>query len=523
MRKLVSSGARRIFQPSWAKKVTLTAVIGSGVIVGSVYADSMNNQSTNDNLSSVYHVYMGDKHIGTFDQKETIQDFIDEQEKQAENDHYQDNVDLVPSEEIDFVEEMVFSTKHQSDQVKSTLKEDLSFVASAIEIKAGDQVLGYVNNLDEANEAVNQVISQYLPEGVDQSINLLKDDSNDLDQTTSLSSLLPDNLLQTGTLQNREQNDDSSFNETIELDDGSTVIDVGFTKDVTVTETKVDAQQLLEVQQLVKLLERGTETQQTYTVQENDAITTVASKHDISTDELIELNPDIEEDSVIQVGQEMKVTGMSSLVDVSYTETVTEEETIEYEEVVEKTDELYKGDSEVAQQGSDGKKEVTYEVEVENGEEVSREKVDENVIEEAQDKIVKEGTKVVPSRGTGNFVWPAVGGYVTSTYGPRWGSHHNGMDIAGVSNRTLKAADNGTVVEAGYHSGGHGNRVIIDHNNGYRTLYAHLSSISVSPGQTVRKGQAIGQMGSTGRSTGVHLHLELQKNGRTINPGPYFR
>ena len=120
-------------------------------------------------------------------------------------------------------------------------------------------------------------------------------------------------------------------------------------------------------------------------------------------------------------------------------------------------------------------------------------------------------------------MWPANGGYISSKMGYRWGKQHKGIDIARPSNRNIKAADNGTVVSAGWNSGGYGNRVIIDHNNGLRTLYAHLDSVDVSAGQTVGKGEKIGVMGNTGNSTGVHLHFEVHKNGTMENPLNYLQ
>jgi murein DD-endopeptidase MepM/ murein hydrolase activator NlpD len=81
------------------------------------------------------------------------------------------------------------------------------------------------------------------------------------------------------------------------------------------------------------------------------------------------------------------------------------------------------------------------------------------------------------------------------------------------------AADSGKVILAGWPDGrGYGNRVLIDHGNGYQTLYAHLLKIYVSEGQTVNRGDQIGQMGSTGRSTGIHLHFEILKSGSQIDP-----
>jgi murein DD-endopeptidase MepM/ murein hydrolase activator NlpD len=92
------------------------------------------------------------------------------------------------------------------------------------------------------------------------------------------------------------------------------------------------------------------------------------------------------------------------------------------------------------------------------------------------------------------------------------------LDIANPGAPPILAADSGTVSYAGCLSWGYGCYVIIDHGNGYQTLYAHLSRYSVSSGQSVSQGQTIGIMGSTGRSTGVHLHFEIRREGQLLNP-----
>lgn len=121
--------------------------------------------------------------------------------------------------------------------------------------------------------------------------------------------------------------------------------------------------------------------------------------------------------------------------------------------------------------------------------------------------------------GTGQFVWP-VSGRITQYF--VW--YHQGIDIANNSAPSILAADSGTVVMAGWPAPwAYGNRILIDHGNGFSTLYAHLSAIYVSPGQSVNRGQSIGRMGSTGRSTGVHLHLEIRSNGVAVNPLSYLK
>ncbi|MCX7881001.1 MAG: peptidoglycan DD-metalloendopeptidase family protein [Patescibacteria group bacterium] len=117
------------------------------------------------------------------------------------------------------------------------------------------------------------------------------------------------------------------------------------------------------------------------------------------------------------------------------------------------------------------------------------------------------------SRGSSNFIWPTSG---SITQYPVW--YHMAVDIANPGFPTVLASDGGTVIYAGCVGWGYGCHIIIDHNNGYQTLYAHLSSIKVSEGQSVSQGQQIGVMGSTGRSTGPHLHFEIRSGGQLLNP-----
>lgn len=114
---------------------------------------------------------------------------------------------------------------------------------------------------------------------------------------------------------------------------------------------------------------------------------------------------------------------------------------------------------------------------------------------------------------TGSFVWPAYG-RITQRF--QW--YHPGIDIANSSGGPILAADAGRVITAGWVSSGYGYHVVVDHGNGYKTLYAHLSTISVISGQSVARGGVIGQMGSTGRSTGTHLHFEIIQGGGRTNP-----
>lgn len=124
----------------------------------------------------------------------------------------------------------------------------------------------------------------------------------------------------------------------------------------------------------------------------------------------------------------------------------------------------------------------------------------------------------IANLGSAQFVWPASG--LMAQY---FSWYHPGLDISNISGGPILASDSGTVTVAGWPDNqGYGNRIIVDHGNGFTTLYAHLSVISVAPGQKVSKGQVMGMMGSTGRSTGTHLHVEVRQNGTALNPLSVF-
>jgi len=126
------------------------------------------------------------------------------------------------------------------------------------------------------------------------------------------------------------------------------------------------------------------------------------------------------------------------------------------------------------------------------------------------------GAIPVSRSSVSRFSWPAQGEF-TSPFGRRWGRLHAGIDIANDVGTPVRAAMAGRVTYTGWY-GGYGYTVMMEHNNGYSTLYGHLDNFAVSPGQNVKAGQRIGSMGNTGYSTGPHLHFEVHKDGTAIDP-----
>ena len=151
--------------------------------------------------------------------------------------------------------------------------------------------------------------------------------------------------------------------------------------------------------------------------------------------------------------------------------------------------------------------------------------------EEQERKAAQEAAKrkkyQITSRGSSlprvsSYAFPLKSySYVSSEYGPRWGSTHTGIDLAAPAGTHIYSWRSGTVTFAGW-SGGYGNFIIVDHGDGFVTRYAHCSKIAVTKGQTVSQGQVIGYVGTTGNSTGNHLHFEVKVNGNFVNPRNYL-
>jgi len=124
------------------------------------------------------------------------------------------------------------------------------------------------------------------------------------------------------------------------------------------------------------------------------------------------------------------------------------------------------------------------------------------------------------SNVTGTFIWPVNGGYISDPF--MSDRNHKGLDIAAPSGTDIYASDSGTVIEAGWNDGGYGYYVMIDHGNGYITLYAHASEVYAIKGQQVSQGDLIAAVGTTGDSTGNHCHFEVRYAGNYLNPQDFI-
>jgi len=262
----------------------------------------------------------------------------------------------------------------------------------------------------------------------------------------------------------------------------------------------------------------------TYTVEEGDCWSVIAQDNNMTNDDLLRLNPGYDIDK-LQIGDVLVISNAVPFLTVRATQMEYYEEEIPYEVEYVDDDSMWIGDTRTISKGEFGKANTVAKVTYEDVTEVEREIVSQDIFLEPVTEVQARGTKERPSWApTGSFRWP-TSGTITSRYGYRsiFGgtSFHGGLDIANSYGTDVVAADGGIVIFAGWNSS-YGNLVQIDHQNGYVTYYAHNSSLCVSVGDAVYKGQHIAEMGSTGRSTGNHCHFEIRINGERTNPINYL-
>ncbi|WML42454.1 M23 family metallopeptidase [Neobacillus sp. PS3-40] len=473
---------RLLTKPS-IKMAAITAVAASAII----FSNGPMALAETPKFITVYYVYLNDTYIGIVSDKEVINQLITEKSKEVKNSYK--NVDLQLGSQITYISERVFhSTANDKDTIDN-LEKSIQLQAETAAITIDGKPVVYLDSQDTAEQVVKNLELKFVTE--DQ----LKEIEARKASTTPLAPL--------------------KENET-------RLLDVRLSKKVSIEETRISPDKIVTADQAINFLQKGTIEEKKYKVQDGDVLGSIANNHGLTLAQLLVLNPGLTEDSVLKPDQEVNITVPKPYVEVIVEKEINQKEAIPYQNEVVNDASLPKGESREKQQGSNGIQSVTFNLTLQNGIAVKKEITTKKVLEAPINHIVIKGTKVIPSRGEGSFSWPAVGGYISSQMGYRWGKMHKGIDIARPSSYAIKAADNGIVVSAGW-DGSYGNKIVIDHQNGYRTVYGHLSTIEIGVGQTVAKGSTIGVMGATGDATGVHLHFEVYKNGALKNPAGYLR
>ena len=308
-------------------------------------------------------------------------------------------------------------------------------------------------------------------------------------------------------------------------DDNIKDLKVSFDKEVELKEEYVPAQMIMSADSIAAVLTGDMSHYGYYTVTAADTVSTIAAKLNVSESSLASLNGE-----ALYAGKVISYQHKDTILKVMAEYTQTESAVIPYETERVSSSDLKKGNSRVKTRGSDGEKLVTTKIVMLNGEEVRRAVVEEQVVTPAKNEVILIGsslaasgkTIVASAKGsTGYFVWPNRG-TISSRFGLRSRDNHKGIDISSPTGSDIYAADGGTVTFAGWNDGGYGYMVIIDHGNGYVTYYAHCNEVLVNEGDRVSQGDLIAYVGSTGLSTGPHLHFEVRLNGTPVNPLNYM-
>ncbi len=297
-----------------------------------------------------------------------------------------------------------------------------------------------------------------------------------------------------------------------------------FTQDVEIFPVELPSNTEFNADTLQTTLSGNKEEAEYVTVERGDTFNSIAEAAGLTGDELEQLNPDVESNR-LTVGDQLLVKQAVPLLTVETVVTETYEETVQSPVEYVDNPNLYEGTTRLKAAGQDGVEQVKARVTQINGVETQREEVSRTTVQEATTTYMYQGTKEKPSTAsTGTFAWP-LSGTITSRFGYRdifgGSSFHSGLDIAAPYGTQISAADGGTVTFVGWR-GSYGQTVIITHDNGMVTYYAHCSSLLVNTGDKVYQGQAIARVGMTGTATGYHCHFEVRVNGQSVDPENYL-
>jgi len=320
---------------------------------------------------------------------------------------------------------------------------------------------------------------------------------------------------------------------------GSIIQNIYIAEEITVKEKQISVDEVIytSASDLAQFLLYGNDpVSKTYSVKEGESITDIAYVNEITSQEFLISNPKYkDENALIKTGTEVSIKQTAPQIRVIVEKYVVEDKISEYQTIYEYDDTQYIGYEKVTQEGENGLERISQRIKIENGMTVYVEPKGKDVLKSTKDEIIVKGEKQKPNVGDlDNWAWFSESGW-TYTGGWSWRIHpvsgkrafHYGIDIAGTGyNSDIYAANNGTVIKREWHWS-FGWYIVINHNNGYYTLYAHMNKFEpgIAVGDTVTRGQLIGYVGSTGESTGPHIHFELWQGCEycRINPWSIYQ
>lgn len=442
--------------------------------------------------NNYYQVYLDDELLGTIKNKEKLEDYIDKEGESIKKKYKVSKVYAPKGLQI----QKITTYSEDVDSIYSIykkIKKDAPFTIKGYEFKIKKQMedektkIIKVNVLDKNifKESVENMINIYV--GVDK-YNAYLDDNQMKIETT-----------------------------------GENIENVYLEENITVKETKISADEKIysSKEELSKFLLFGEDYKTSnYEVKVGDTIEEVAFNNKISTEELLISNESLTSSTnLLYPGQKLVIVETTPQINIVTETYVVKDVESEYKTEEEYDSTMMLGDEKVTREGENGLVRVSQTEKKVNGILTYVAPKGKEVLKEPVSRKIVKGSKYVPTVGSlTNWGWPVDSGWTLSSgyqyrYSPvgRGRELHTGLDISGTGyGAKIYATNNGVVYKAEYHYS-YGYHVVINHNNGYYSLYAHMSKIAsnIKPGRTVARGEVIGYVGSTGDSTGPHVHYEI--------------
>lgn len=463
--------------------------------------------NVNQTPKTVYRVYLKGKALGAIKSKTSFENYIDEKQEEIKKKY---NVKKVYTPvDLDIVKEITFdSTIKTNKEIYDEIKDISPFTINGYTIK--------IKGIDSKDSEGNTV------KGTTQTIYALKKEvfTNSIEKTVK-SFIDPTDYENYANDTQPEIQDTGKIIENIYIKNKITIKKDRIPVDKTIYQTE---------EELSKYLLFGTtDPQATYQIKDGDTIHDIAFNNKTSIEEFLIANPDLHDEKTLLAPGQIVTLGILkpqfSVVEES--QVVTREEQ-NYTTETRYDNNQYVGYEEVIQAGVKGENRMTYYIQKVNGENVNMVNTGKEVIREPINEIIVKGGKqynyygygaIIPTKG--QWGWPASCSNISSPYGWRWGALHDGTDIAGCGyGSNIFAVQSGTVIISSSKKD-NGQYIVIDHHNGYYSMYAHLcvGCRYVNAGDYVEKGQVIGGMGQTGWATGVHVHYAIWVGGAPYTSG----
>ncbi|HCO18520.1 MAG TPA: peptidase M23 [Tissierellales bacterium] len=523
------------------------------VVVASIVGIGFASYSANESKTRAFEVYLGDEAIGIVrTEEEALKAYGDIEERLSST--YDMGVVLD--------KELAFQPTHAKDEeltgygeLKSNIQTRISVQVTGFSLDIDGERLGVFKSKEEVNYILDTIKKPYLPAVVDEepaieAVQTAEPEPQKEPATHTIQSgenfwtiakkydLSAMELMKA----NPELNPDRlKPGDIVKLLDGAAstatsattasspadeqvrdvvIKEVGFLEKVEIEPIETSFGSLSDPEKAIEAIMAGKEAMRTHVVEVGESYWIIARMYGTTVEALESANPELSS-TKLKPGDEVKLFVPVPLLTVVTHEEVKYIADIDFETKVENDDSMYKNQKKIIVKGVKGKADVLAEEIRHNGILVDEVIIEKNILEEPKTEVVAQGTKELPkTAAVGSFVMPTRG-RVSSPYGMRNGTMHKGIDLANSKGTAVYAADGGKVTFAGY-KGSYGYLIEINHENGYVTRYAHNSKLLVKSGDRVYRGQQIATMGSTGRSTGSHLHFEVLINGIHKNPYSYI-